>query len=57
MEGEPIYEKLAPGDVLVLSRIGNDILYIANKDGVVVFEKVSLEDYGGDERKTEKEEK
>jgi len=57
MEGEPIYEKLAPGDVLVLSRIGNDILYIANKDGVVVFEKVSLADYGGDERKTEKVEK
>lgn len=46
MEGknreEPIYEKLAPGEVLIISKKENCVVYAANEKGKVVLRKVCL---------------
>ncbi|MHA1645189.1 MAG: hypothetical protein ACTSV0_09165 [Candidatus Freyarchaeota archaeon] len=39
---EPIYEKLAPGEVLIISREGDCLTYVANEGGKVVFKRVCL---------------
>ncbi len=37
----PIYEKIAPGECLIISRDKNSILIACNKDGEVKLERVS----------------
>jgi len=39
---EPIYEKLAPGEILIISKEGNCITYAANEKGKVVMKKVCI---------------
>ena len=39
---EPIYEKLAPGEVLIISREGDCLTYVSNEGGKVVFKRVCL---------------
>jgi len=39
---EPVYEKLAPGEILIISKEGNCLTYAANKKGEVVFKKACL---------------
>jgi hypothetical protein len=36
---ELIYEKLAPGEILIISKKGNCITYAANEKGKVVFKE------------------
>ena len=38
-EVEPIYEKLAPGEVLIISKEGNCVTYATNEKGKVVIKK------------------
>ena len=39
---EPIYEKLAPGEVLIISKEENSVTYATNEKGVVVLKKAFL---------------
>ena len=39
---EPIYEKLAPGEVLIISKEENCVIYAANEEGKVVLRKACL---------------
>lgn len=39
---EPVYEKLAPGETLIISKKGNCVTYATNEDGKVVVKKVCL---------------
>jgi len=39
---EPIYEKLAPGEVLIISKEGNCVTYAANEGGKIVLKKACL---------------
>jgi len=39
---EPVYEKLAPGEVLIISKEKNCITYAANEKGEVVLKKACL---------------
>ena len=39
---EPVYEKLAPGEVLSISKEGGCIIYAANEKGEAVLKKVCL---------------
>jgi len=39
---EPVYEKLASGEVLIISKEGNCLTYATNENGEVVFKKVCL---------------
>jgi hypothetical protein len=38
---EPVYEKLAPGEVLIISKEGNCITYVTNDQGEVVLTRGS----------------
>ena len=40
---EPIYEKLAPNEIFILSIDGNDLLYVTNANGVAVMKKTKRE--------------
>jgi len=44
--GEPIYEKLAPGEVLIISKGESDnaiyVTYVTNEDGKLSYKKVIL---------------
>lgn len=40
-EETPLYEMLAPGEVLIVSKSGDTIKYLANRDGELVAGKVS----------------
>ena len=39
---EPIYEKLAPGEVLIISKEEDCVTYATNEAGKVVFKRASL---------------
>lgn len=39
---EPIYEKLAPGEVLIISKEEDCVTYATNEAGTVVFKKACL---------------
>jgi hypothetical protein len=39
---EPIYEKLMPGEVLIISKEGNCVTYAVNEGGKVVLRKACL---------------
>ena len=39
---EPVYEKLAPGEALIISKEGNCLTYAANENGEVVLKKTCL---------------
>ena len=39
---EPVYEKLAPGEILIISKEGNCLTYAANEQGEVVLKKACL---------------
>lgn len=39
---EPIYEKLAPGEVLIISKEGNCVTYATNEKGKVILKKACL---------------
>ena len=39
---EPIYEKLAPGEVLIISKEENCVTYATNENGEVVLKKACL---------------
>ena len=41
-KAEPIYEKLAPGEVLIISKEENCVTYATNEKGVVVLKKACL---------------
>lgn len=41
-EKEPIYEKLAPGEILLISKEGNCVIYAVNKDGKLEIRKTCL---------------
>ena len=41
-EGEPIYEKLAPGEILLISKEGNCVIYAVNKDGELEIKRACL---------------
>ena len=41
---EPIYEKLAPGEVLIISKEGNCVIYAVNEGGKVVLRRACLID-------------
>ena len=41
-EEEPIYEKLAPGEVLIISKEGNYLVYAVNNNGKVELKKAQL---------------
>jgi hypothetical protein len=42
MTEEPIYEKLAPNEVFIISIDGDDLLYVTNVDGWAVVKKASV---------------
>ena len=42
MNIQPIYEKLAPGEILIISKEGNCLTYAANEKGEVLFKKACL---------------
>lgn len=39
---EPVYEKLAPGEVLIISKGKNCVTYVVNDGGKVKLKKVCL---------------
>ena len=39
---EPIYEKLAPGEILLISKEENCVIYAVNKDGKLELKKACL---------------
>ena len=39
---EPIYEKLAPGEVLIISKEENCVTYATNEKGDVILKKACL---------------
>ena len=39
---EPVYERLAPGEILIISKEGNCITYAANEKGEAVLKKACL---------------
>lgn len=39
---EPVYEKLAPGEALIISKEGNCITYAVNENGKVILKKTCL---------------
>jgi len=39
---EPIFEKLQPNEVLILFKVEDVIVYVANRDGEVVVGKAEL---------------
>lgn len=41
---EPIYEKLAPGEVLIINKDENCITYATNEKGKAVMKKACLKD-------------
>jgi len=42
MASDQIYEKIAPGEVYILSRQGDYLNVIENHDGIAVFRKVCM---------------
>lgn len=43
---EPIYEKLAPGECMIISKKGKCVVYARNKDGKTELEEVCLSSKG-----------
>ena len=41
-EGEPIYEKLAPNEILLISKEGNYIIYAVNRNGKLEIKRTRL---------------
>ena len=41
-EGEPIYEKLAPGEILLISKEGHYIIYAVNRNGKLEIKRTRL---------------
>jgi hypothetical protein len=39
---EPIYEKLAPGEVLIISKEGNCVTYATNEGGKLILRKACV---------------
>jgi len=39
---EPIYEKLSPGEILLISKDENCVIYAVNKDGELKIRRVCL---------------
>ena len=43
---EPIYEKLSPGEILLISKDENCVIYAVNKDGELKIRRVCLTEEG-----------
>ncbi len=41
---EPIYEKLAPGEALIISKEGNCVIYAVNEGGKIILRRACLFD-------------
>lgn len=41
---EPIYEKLAPNEALIIAKEGDLIEYVINKDGKIIYKKEKLQE-------------
>lgn len=39
---EPVYERLAPDEILIISKEGNCVIYATNEKGKAVLKKVCL---------------
>ena len=44
MEEKPVYEKLAPFEVLIISRKGDCLIYAVNEGGKIVIRKAYIEE-------------